>query len=265
MIRSAIILTLAFTVSVQAQTYSIPKKLPLEQAAKRELREWWRTAARYPGLVPEQLFPIGWSKDGKFAYYYEPVDEACGCYFARLVIQDMRTDKVLWEFKYNQDDDLDPKTGDMLGQGDISKLWRKNAKLFSEKLREHGIQPGRSVLLGKSFTLGGRSYTGKALTKMGKNADGEERVDKLWFTLTSPKLGTKTLATDDHSKEEYWFTLDAAVLGVIKSPFEDRVAVVGMVVNRGCLVRFRERSEQTLVGDIAAGSKDGRGHFVEAE
>jgi len=222
------------TVFAQSTSYTVPRKVALERAAKREFREWWLTTARYPGLVPEQFFPIGWSKDGKFAYYVEPVDEACGCYFANLFIQDMRTDKVLWEFKYSQDDDIDPKTGDMLGQSDIRKLWAKNQKLFSDKLSENGIVASRATLLGKAFTVGGRSYTAKAITKMGKNPDyGGERVDRLTFTLSSPRLGTKTLYTADHSKEEYWFTLDAGVIGVIKSPFEDRVAVVGMEVNRG--------------------------------
>jgi hypothetical protein len=146
----------------------------------------------------------------------------------------MRTDKVLWEFKYNQDADPDPKTGEMRGPGDIAKLWRKNQKLFSEKLREHRIVASRSTMLGNRFTVGGRSYTAKAIVKVGKNPDyGEERVEKLTFTLTAPKLGIKTLATIDHSKEQFWNTLDGAVLGVIKSPYENRVAVVGMELNRG--------------------------------
>src|SRR5205814_3361425 len=102
-----LIILAAVAGGASAQNYAIPKRLPLERAVRREFREWMLTAARYPGLIPESFYPIGWSKDGKFAYYYEPVDEACGCYFAHLVIQDMRTDKVLWEFKYNQDDTYD--------------------------------------------------------------------------------------------------------------------------------------------------------------
>jgi hypothetical protein len=51
-------------------------------------------------LLREKFYPIGWSKDGKFAFLVEPPDEACGCYFAHLVIQDLLTDKILWERKY---------------------------------------------------------------------------------------------------------------------------------------------------------------------
>jgi hypothetical protein len=234
MIRLALVAVLAFSFATQAQTYSVPRRLPLERAVKREFKEWMITAARYPGLIPQQFYPIGWSQDGKFAYYYEPVDEACGCYFANLVIQDMRTDKVLWEFDYNGGDHADPKTGNMPPEDTIAKLWKKNARAFAAKLREHGIIAGRSVLLGRAFRSGGGSFTAKGIVKMGKNPDyGDERVERFTFQLVSAKSGTKTLGSIDHSKEGYAYTLDAAILGVIKSPFEDRIAVIGMEVDRG--------------------------------
>jgi hypothetical protein len=234
MIRLALVPLLALAFTAQAQTYSVPRRLPLERAVKREFREWMVTSAGYAGLIEEQFYPIGWSRDGKFAYYYEPVDEACGCYFANLVIKDMRTDKVVWEFKYDAQDHADPKTGDMPPQDTIAKLWRKNAKLFSSKLREHKIVASPSLMLGTTFSTAGSSYTAKGVVKTGKNSDFDsDMVEKFTFTLSSPKLGTKTLAMFDHEKQEYWFTLDAGVLGVIKSPFEPRVAVIGMEVNRG--------------------------------
>jgi len=62
----------------------------------------------YVPLLTESFYPIGFSKDGKFAYYVEPVDEACGCYFAKLIIQDLRTDKILFEHKHMGDGDNDP-------------------------------------------------------------------------------------------------------------------------------------------------------------
>jgi hypothetical protein len=227
----ALLLLSIASLAVSAQTYSIPKQLRLERAVRREFREWWITPAGYPGLIPETLFPIGWSKDGKFAYYYEPVDEACGCYFAHLVIQDMRTDKVLWEFKYNQDDTYNDK-GEMTGPGTMRALWRKNQKFFNEKLREHAIVAGSSVLLGKTFILGD-TYTGKAHVTIGKDQYDEDRATKLSLTLTSKRRGTKTVYSNDKTKGEYNGTLDAGLLGVIKSPFENRVALVGMEINRG--------------------------------
>lgn len=217
---------------ISAQTYAVPTKLPIDGAVKREFAKWMRMPNGYEGLIPETFFPIGWSKDGKFAYYEEPVDDACGCYYADLIIQDMRTDKVVYQFTYRQGDLMDDK-GEMPPENTIAKLWQKNLKLFSDKLAENKIVAGTSMLLPKTFTAAGRTYTAKAINHIGKNPEGDKRVDKLTFTLSSLKLGTKTLATFDHSKEQYWYTLDAGVIGAIKSPFEDRVAVIGMEVSRG--------------------------------
>lgn len=147
----------------------------------------------------------------------------------------MRTDKVIWEFKYDQGDEDDPVTGKRMGQNNIRELWAKNKKLFSEKLAENGIVASRSVMLGKTFSASGSSYTAKSTKKMGRNADGGEiRVDLYTVSLTSPKLGTKTVFTsEDHTKDEYWFMLDAGLIGAIKSPYENRVALIAIEAMRG--------------------------------
>ncbi|MEO6050836.1 MAG: hypothetical protein ABIP78_05830 [Pyrinomonadaceae bacterium] len=225
----------ASSVIAFGQTYAVPREVPIERLVRQSFPKFYDRSNRYPALAPETFFPIGWAKDGKFAYYYEPVDEACGCYYARLVIQNLRTDKVLWEFKYDQGDEDDPKTGKRLGQSNIRELWKKNQKLFSEKLAENGIVASRMVMLGKTFTAAGRSYTAKSSKKMGENADGGEiRVNLYTVSLTSTKLGTKTVFTsEDHTKDDYWFMLDAGLIGVIKSPYENRVALIAIEAMKG--------------------------------
>ncbi len=215
----------------QDTSYSVPKKVDLEKAVEKTFPDYF--GHEYPHLIPETFFPIGWSRDGKFAYYVEPVDEACGCYYAQLTIQDLRTDKIIWEYKYNQGDEMD-ENGKMPDLDTIEKLWTKNQKLFSEKLSENGIVASNSSLLGKTFTSGARKYTAKANITKGENPDGyEPRVDKISLILSTPKLGSKQVYSVDHSKEEYWFMLDAAVIGALKSPFENRVAVIAIEVMRG--------------------------------
>jgi len=225
------VLMVTFTGLAAAQNYSVPGEVNLERAVRRTFPSYVG-GAKFPQLLTEGFYPIGWSRDGKFAYYTEPVDEACGCYYARLVIQDLRTDKVLWEFKYSQDDTYE---GDkMTGPGDIRKLWAKNRKLFSEKLAANGIIAGRSAMLGKTFTSGRNSFTAKASIKTGKNPDeGWDRVNIFNIALSSPKLGSKSVYNADYTKEEYWFMLGAGLLGVIKSPYENRVAIIGIEVMRG--------------------------------
>lgn len=135
------VIFLSFAAAFPAQTkYSVPKNVAIESIVEEAFPSYF--GHEYPQLIAENFFPIGWSRDGKFAYYVEPVDEACGCYFGRLVIQDMRTDKVLWEYRYSQDSEFDEK-GEMSGSDSIDELWTKNAKLFSAKLSGHRIESFR--------------------------------------------------------------------------------------------------------------------------
>lgn len=233
---NTLLLTILFSLfagTIAAQTtYSVPKKVDLEKVVQKTFPKYF--GQEFPHLIPETFFPIGWSRDGKFAYYTEPVDEACGCYYAHLVIQDMRTDKVIWEYKYNQGDEMD-ENGKMPDLDTIARLWAKNQKLFSEKLRENGIvQTQKFKLMDKNFTSEGKTFSAKANITKGENPDGyEPRVDKISLILSSPKLGSKQVYSADHSKKEYWFMLDAAVIGALKSPFENRVAIIAIEVMRG--------------------------------
>ena len=232
---TALILTLLIAASAQAfgQTYAAPRELPIERLVKQNFREYFGRDYVYPALIAESFYPIGWSKDGKFAYYTEPVDEACGCYYAKLVIQDLLTDKVIWKFDYEQGGQDD--NGKSTEPGNIRELWKKNQKLFSEKLAENGIVASRSAMLAKTFTVGGKSYTAKLVEKLGKNPEEDyRRVDYYTVTLSSPRLGSKKLFTsEDNTKEEYWFMLNAGLIGVLKSPYENRVAIIAIEVLKG--------------------------------
>lgn len=216
-----------------SQTYEPPRELKIAAAVRKTFPGYYGSKFRYSQLENQKFYPIGWSRDGKFAYYYEPVDEACGCYFANLVIQDMRTDKVVWEFEYDQGKLIDDK-GEMPPEDNIRKLWAKNRKLFSEKLAENKIVAGSAFqLMGKTFTSSGRSYTAKSSIKMGKNSDDDDRVSIFDITLSTPGLGSKKIYTLDNTKAEYNNTLDARVMGAIRSPYENRVAIISIEVGRG--------------------------------
>lgn len=228
----ALALITGFSTVVLCQTYAVPRELPIKSLVSRTFPEY-KGGSNFPHLIAESFFPIGWSRDGKFAYYVEPVDEACGCYFAHLVIRNMRTDKVLWEFKYNQDDTF--VNGNMTGPGSIRALWRKNRKLFSEKLREHKIVASSFKMLPRTFKHRGRSFTASSTTKMVNDPDQNPRVKDLNVSLMTPKLGPKSVYKNDFgSGDDLWAApLDAGIIGVLKSPYEPRVAIVGMYVNRG--------------------------------
>ncbi|MEO6333896.1 MAG: hypothetical protein ABIO91_02845 [Pyrinomonadaceae bacterium] len=236
--RCAVIAVIALSTltAARAQTsYSIPHAVNLNPVVRRAFPIYYRRL--HPG-IPQQLYtdgfyPIGWSRDGKFAYYSEPVDEECGCYFAELAIVDLRTDKVVWQFTNKPQDRVDAK-GETIPD-DMRKLWKRNEKLFSEKLREHNIiQTPRFVLMPATFRSAGKSYTAKVSATKGDDPDGMNRVGKLRLDLTSPTLGKKTLFSADYKGDEMYVSpLDAAVAGAFMSPFENRAAVVMIKVQRG--------------------------------
>ncbi len=245
-------LVLAATATAQS-LYTVPKNVDLEKVVEKTFPDYF--GHEYPQLIPEAFFPIGWSRDGKFAYYVEPVDEACGCYFASLVIQDLRNDKIVWQFKYNQGNEMD-ENGKMPDLDSIQKLWAKNRKLFSEKLRENKIeQSAKFTLLSKTFSTGGKTYTATANLTEGNNADEGPRIDKISLVFSSAQLGSKVIFASDHSKEEYWFMLDAGVIGAFKSPFEQRAAIVMIEVMRGYEGPPHNADIRIVGADLARGFK----------
>ncbi|HUR97872.1 MAG TPA: hypothetical protein VMZ26_07335, partial [Pyrinomonadaceae bacterium] len=113
--------------------YYSPRAVNLDPIVRKNFRSFY--VRSYPGgpmqrLYADGFYPIGWSRDGKFAYYSEPVDEDCGCYFAELTILDLRTDKVVWEFVNKPNDRLDHK-GEVIPD-DMRKLWARNKVLFAQ-------------------------------------------------------------------------------------------------------------------------------------
>ena len=224
--------------SVHAQSkaeggfYNQPRELKLERVTWRNFRDYRR---QRPGenYGIEGFYPIGWSKDGKFAYYLEPVDEACHCYFAKLFIVDLKTDKVLWSFDYNSEFIEEAKK-----EGrpyTLDGLWRVHQTLFSEKLRAHDIQPqGRFTLLSFPIKHKRDLLTASLRTREKPGLTEEERlygiIDNATLQLSSRQHGRKTVLDYAYTKAR---PLYVGSVGYIKSPHEPRIAIVLLEVLRG--------------------------------
>jgi hypothetical protein len=228
-----IVLTIAsFPVTAQNNTPGRLFSQPVELRAVRSLRrifpDYYGQSFHGEVLITENFFPVGWSKDGKLAYYTEPGDEACGCYFGSLTILDTVNDKVLWSFEYNGLDDQDkPK------YRAITDLWRKNRRLFSDKLNQYGIIPqGRFSLL--RFPINNEGDQLRADLKTEETNDQEARIygtiKKATLQISSRRGGTKIV--HEQSYPEYG-PLDIKVLGYLKSPYQQRVATILLEVQRG--------------------------------
>jgi hypothetical protein len=178
--------------------------------------------------LEEGFYPIGWSRDGKFAYIVEPADEACGCYFAKLVIKDLKTDTVLWDFDYQStgfgEKDNKPKS--------LPAFWRSNHALFSKKLTEHKIRQEKGFALQPFPAL----YQGDELTaRLSLERNGQtwlkEAVSAIRLQVNSKRRGKKTVYEKTDVAD--LMILEVKLLGYLKSQFEPRVALVLIEVHRG--------------------------------
>jgi hypothetical protein len=111
-----------------ASSYDQPRAVKLDAVIRKTFPAYYGRE-EWSRLYTEGFYPIGWSRDGKFAYYLEPVDEACGCYYAELVIQDLRTDEILWKFTNDPEARTDAEGAPL--EDDIRRLWARLGSLIS--------------------------------------------------------------------------------------------------------------------------------------
>ena len=100
-------------------------------------------------------------------------------------------------------------------------------------MSENKIIVANFVFLGKTFGSAGKSYTASTTTVLGTDEDGDGRVKSVTLTLEALGLGKKTLYFNEFKSDDYAAPLDAGVIGALKSPYENRAAVVIMEVERG--------------------------------
>lgn len=166
----------------------------------------------------QKFYPIGWSKDGKFAYVIEPADEAAGLYFFKLRIQSMISDKVVYEWE------LDPDEG--IESGSVKQMWKENQMTFAAALNEHKIIPQKDIkLLGTEFNTEEGKFKVTIENQMETDPDfGFEVVKTTNIDIKASELGSKRIYS--YTEKNYNQCLGRIVQGVIKSPYENRVAVL---------------------------------------
>ncbi|MCQ2252138.1 MAG: hypothetical protein MJZ61_01675 [Bacteroidales bacterium] len=187
---------------VVKEAYTVPKEL-----------KYYKESDSY---IFEKFYPIGWSKDGHFAYVVEPADEAAGLYFFQLVIRNMISDKDVYVWK--------PE--DEMESGSVRQVWKDNQMSFAAKLNEYKIVPDNNIkLLGTEFNTANNKYKVTIENKMETEPDfGFEVVKTTNIFIKSPELGVKQIFS--YTENDANICLGRIVQGVIKSPFEERVAVL---------------------------------------
>src|SRR5262249_47275287 len=146
---------------------------------------------------------------------------------------DLRTDRSLWEYK-NDPEKRMAKDGSPLPD-DLRRFWKRNQTLFSKKLNEYRIEPLPSfALLANNFEAAGYRYALDLNTKKSPNDDlALDVMSDAPLHLRSTALGKKPIYTADKKELGTYPPIDMAVAGVFRSPFENRIAVVLLNVERG--------------------------------
>jgi hypothetical protein len=170
-----------------------------------------------PGMeYTVKLYPIGWSKDGKFAYVY--LDPPCCSHAAEMGdprvlvrIQDMRSDKIIWELDMYDEKDKN------VGSSKLSLPLKEGGPL-QLKLEEHKIIPQGAF----GFTDWDKELPDFEID-LKEYENGTVKIK-----ATSKTQGTKTIFRGKHDAEPLGFFEEGSgsIVGLFKSPYEDRVAVV---------------------------------------
>lgn len=208
--------------------FSRPAQMRLEPLIRSNFKEYYGKQG-WQYLIIEHFYPIGWSRDGKFAYLVEPGGEDCDCYLARLVVQDLRTDKTVWEYKH------DGESADEGGPQDtLNSFWRKNQELFSRKLNEYGIEAVKPfVLLKPTVSFKGDLITPQLRIEKDKESLGAGQISKVVLRVDSKLRGRKTVYEEQYPNESYGSLIDAKVFGHLRSPFEPLIAFIMIEVHWG--------------------------------
>ena len=173
----------------------------------------------------EKFYPIGWSKDGHFAYIIEPADEAAGLYFFKFRIQNMISDKIVYEWELDPDEEVET--------GNVKQMWKDYGTVFAEKLNKYGIiQQKNFKLEGTEFTKNDKKFKVVIENEMETNSDfGFEVVKSTQISIKSPELGEKQIY--NYTEKEFNLCVGKIIQGVLISPFENRVAVMVKTENCG--------------------------------
>ena len=165
--------------------------------------------------VTTTFHPIGWSKDGKFAYAQFYDSYADGLTIV-IIIQDMITDKVIWKKEHYSPE------GESLGD---TALWNKVKNSTEKMLHIYKIPFHQKIDYRKEswHRINGQAY--KFALTINK---------KIQIDCRAKGLGKKEIFRQEISEDAFEYSdTEASVSGIIKSPYEDRVIVLYLISEKG--------------------------------
>jgi hypothetical protein len=187
---------------------------------------------KYPkNLIPQrneenspELYAIGFSPEGNFAYIDRPCSGGCGCCTHDVIIQDLLTDKI--------ESVIDIKTPSEDGEiHDHVKNWSDHFSKIEKNLKLKGIsQTSLQINKSKSFTdeITKHRYDIKIFKKEQQNQndnedvglwDGNKIIYNVYVTINDGKSKRITKGVIQNG-------IDLEYIGFIRSPYTDMIAVI---------------------------------------
>jgi hypothetical protein len=165
---------------VNSQGFTLPEELTY-------------TSSRH-GFNYDKFYPIGWSKDGKFAYIMEPADEGSGFYLFEIFILDIVNNKLVWSWKPEESE-----------EGSLQSTWKENYDLFAQHLNEAEITQTKDLKLEPTATsYKGNDYEIVMETATEVDPDyGVDLIKEIEINLQSTELGVKQIYNEKTDSRDY--------------------------------------------------------------
>jgi hypothetical protein len=169
-------------------------------------------------------FPIfrvwGWSADGKLAWSVERAIEGRGGWEVTYNVQDLVSDEVLWT--WTDDSEAWGDGGMDLAAGEVMPTsYGRNRAMITAKLAAYGIKQVEVAYGGFPATIGGHGFACRAETNPGAEAGGADAVMDYRILIRRDNKGEKALTSVRKAR-----ALAVYACGFLKSPFENRIAVI---------------------------------------
>lgn len=190
------------------------------------------------GDLADELYPLGFSPKGAFAYLHVQADEAVGCFLWDLVVIDLVTDRQLTHLSWSTH--LSGPDGSCSLASTAAEVFQHYGAEIRPLLAGHGIDTQRPLSLARfPLRVGHREFSAHLRpappSRRPRTAsDGSLTERTLQVRLAANTGGVKVIGSLKAREDDgIPYTYGHAVAGLVRSPFEKRVVVIVSYGRRG--------------------------------
>lgn len=180
------------------------------------------TKYKSPSYDFTDLYLVGWTRDSKIAYVTFNNNDGADFH---LYVQDLKTDRIVW--KLDEDREGAHQVESEVGYlpWEFEDLWYPSVQEFQPKLSALGVVPPVFQLIEPFPLKVSRGFRGTLDCRIvEEHYSGEDyfrEFIRYRVEMTGPDGGTKTVYRATNA-----YIVGVEAVGCLRSPYEDRVAVV---------------------------------------